>query len=162
MGPAQSATHCVANPVIGDLPLAISLGKNKVELTEVLEVHNGKTTAEIIGQPAGEALKKVYPVSRTVLPGLLLFHDQPPDVPVGFDHCMVDSPESSRPGIPDDMPESIVQAVRDSRIGCHRFNSSGHLVDRIAMIYPEAGGGKVKISRETIWYYGYFQQISAG
>ena len=47
---------------------------------------------------------------------------------------MVDGPVRSRPGIVNDVPESMIQVVRDRRLGCHGIISLCYTVERIALI----------------------------
>jgi hypothetical protein len=96
------------------------------------------------GESPGQIFKKVSPISRPAPASLLFFYDQPPDVPVRFDHCMVDGPVCLLTCVENYLPERIIQGTTSIRGGWHEIISSGSPVEQITMIYDEAGAGKVR------------------
>jgi len=75
------------------------------------------------------SFRRYVPYPARLLPAcLLFFHNQSPDVPVRFDHCVVDGLIGSLPCVMDDLPERIIQGIWYNGVGGQRIISLRRLL----------------------------------
>jgi len=97
MRPAQLVTQCVANWV------------KRRELADVFEVGDVEAFVTFVAQAPRERFQKARAIARSLLPVLLVFDDEAPDLAVGAHHFDVDRAHHAPAGLFQNAPHLLVQ-----------------------------------------------------
>jgi len=82
------------------------------------------------------------PIPCPAFSGLFFFYDQPPNVPVCFDHRVVYGPVRLCPGMVNNIPESVIELVRDCGAGYHEIRSFVSTVNELSSYNVGRAPGK--------------------